>query len=281
MTAPQPQDSDRECGRRLRRAREGQGLSVQDIAAELHLSKHQIQALEEDDWERLPGRTYARGYLRAYARLMDLDPQELLAGAGTPDKEAGEASAADAARHEPGDPEPADVAARPARPGRRYGVWVTGLLVIGVLAGAVWQMVDEAPSLLGVLNALSGADEAANDGGSTTRFARPGHEAALAAAGAQGAVAASARASQAPAGGHQVVLEFEGESWVEVRDGSGERLLYRSFQAGRRIEIAGRPPFRVFLGDAGAVRVQYAGERVAPRPAPARRFARFTVGSNG
>jgi cytoskeletal protein RodZ len=38
-----------------------------------------VTALEEDDWQRLPGRTFARGFARNYARFVRLDPDAVLA----------------------------------------------------------------------------------------------------------------------------------------------------------------------------------------------------------
>ena len=43
----------------------------------LNLTLANVIALENDDYESLPGWTYVSGYLRAYARLLDLDPDSL------------------------------------------------------------------------------------------------------------------------------------------------------------------------------------------------------------
>jgi cytoskeleton protein RodZ len=87
-----------ECGRQLRRMREQLGLSIDDVAMELRLSGFQIQALEDDNWDQLPGTTYARGYLRSYARLLGLDGDQLLAGASTQEIEISRTEPAIAAR---------------------------------------------------------------------------------------------------------------------------------------------------------------------------------------
>lgn len=59
-------------GARLREARERAGLGVEDVAAQLHLDRHTVDGLEADNFDRLPAPTFVRGYLRAYARLLDL-----------------------------------------------------------------------------------------------------------------------------------------------------------------------------------------------------------------
>ena len=53
-------------------------MSIQDVAHELRLSSSQVQNLEDDFYEDLPGTTYVRGYLRGYARLLNLDESEIL-----------------------------------------------------------------------------------------------------------------------------------------------------------------------------------------------------------
>jgi|GEM_PF-477467 len=68
-----------EPGSSLLRARTAAGLHVEDVARKLHLSPRQVVALEGNNFEHLPGATYVKGYLRNYARLLDLQPEPLLA----------------------------------------------------------------------------------------------------------------------------------------------------------------------------------------------------------
>ena len=66
-------------GARLRAARAAAGLSVDAVAQQLKLAPRQVTALEEDDFQRLPGRTFVRGFARNYARFLRLDPDAVLA----------------------------------------------------------------------------------------------------------------------------------------------------------------------------------------------------------
>ena len=66
-------------GAKLRAAREAAGLSIESVAQQLKLAPRQVTALEEDDWQRLPGRTFVRGFARNYARFVHLDPDAVLA----------------------------------------------------------------------------------------------------------------------------------------------------------------------------------------------------------
>lgn len=58
----------------LREAREARGLSLMDVAQHLKLTPRQIEAMEAGDLAHLPGPTFARGFLRNYARFLKLDP---------------------------------------------------------------------------------------------------------------------------------------------------------------------------------------------------------------
>lgn len=66
-------------GPRLRNAREALRLTVADIARQLRLKSECIEALEDDQYEQMPGATFAKGYLRAYAKIVNLSGDELIA----------------------------------------------------------------------------------------------------------------------------------------------------------------------------------------------------------
>ena len=65
-------------GAMLRKERLAQELDQSRAAAQLHLSDAMIQALESDDFDRLPGPVFTQGYLRNYARLLGLPENEVL-----------------------------------------------------------------------------------------------------------------------------------------------------------------------------------------------------------
>jgi len=66
-------------GAALRAAREAAGLSADAVAQQLKLHPRQVRAIEEDDYGRLPGRTFVRGFVRNYARLVNLDADAIVA----------------------------------------------------------------------------------------------------------------------------------------------------------------------------------------------------------
>ncbi|MTI64466.1 helix-turn-helix domain-containing protein [Methylophaga sp.] len=66
-------------GERLRQAREAKKYSIAEVAAQLRLTKDIVTCLENQEWERLNGRTYARGYFASYVKFLGLPYDEMLA----------------------------------------------------------------------------------------------------------------------------------------------------------------------------------------------------------
>jgi cytoskeleton protein RodZ len=62
----------------LRRERLAQGLKLEKVANQLHLSKQTLEQLEADDFEKLPGPVFIRGYLLNYARLLGLSDETVM-----------------------------------------------------------------------------------------------------------------------------------------------------------------------------------------------------------
>ena len=65
-------------GGKLRHTRMGRGMSSQEVADRLFLDKNIIEKLEEDDYDHLPPAAFVQGYIRNYARLLELDPDALV-----------------------------------------------------------------------------------------------------------------------------------------------------------------------------------------------------------
>ncbi len=70
-------------GQMLREAREQQGLSVNDVANRIKFAPKQIEWLEADDFVKLPEAAFVRGFVRSYARLLNLDTASLIASLPT------------------------------------------------------------------------------------------------------------------------------------------------------------------------------------------------------
>lgn len=66
-------------GEYLRRLREEKGHTHAAVSSALHLTVHYIKALESDEYGKLPGLTFVKGYLRSYARFLGADVENVLA----------------------------------------------------------------------------------------------------------------------------------------------------------------------------------------------------------
>src|SRR6056297_2234130 len=65
-------------GTRLKKARKKLGLSIDDIRDKSKIKKNYLVAIENDNYENLPGEVYTKVYIRGYAKIVGLDPQKIL-----------------------------------------------------------------------------------------------------------------------------------------------------------------------------------------------------------
>lgn len=63
-------------GQVLQAVRLVHGMNIQDVARQLRLSVRQVTAIEEDDYSKFPSRTYLHGFIRNYAKLVQVDTVE-------------------------------------------------------------------------------------------------------------------------------------------------------------------------------------------------------------
>jgi transcriptional regulator with XRE-family HTH domain len=65
-------------GEILRKAREQKGLSLEEVEAITRIRRKHLEALESDDFASLPPATYVKGFVKNYATVLGLDPQQML-----------------------------------------------------------------------------------------------------------------------------------------------------------------------------------------------------------
>jgi cytoskeleton protein RodZ len=68
---------DDSVGNKLREARARRKLSLAEVEAETKIRGRYLQAIENDEWDHLPGDTYARAFIRTYGRFLGLDGDRL------------------------------------------------------------------------------------------------------------------------------------------------------------------------------------------------------------
>lgn len=76
---PHPAGEAETAGALLRHAREARGLDEKQVADQLRITVHYVKAIEADKYDKLPGVIFARGYLKSYASLLNLDAADIVA----------------------------------------------------------------------------------------------------------------------------------------------------------------------------------------------------------
>ncbi len=65
-------------GSTLKRERELRKISLQEIAEVTHIRLRYLEAIEHDQFEKLPGLTFLKGYVRSYSQYLGLNTDEVL-----------------------------------------------------------------------------------------------------------------------------------------------------------------------------------------------------------
>jgi cytoskeleton protein RodZ len=128
-------------GKTLAAHREAMGWSVEQVADQLKLAVRQVVALEAGDYASLPSPAVTRGFVRAYAKLMKLDPVPLVAQIEMDVPAAADLSANTAATRRPA---PASFSeSRFPLHGKRSSLplgWIAGaVVVVAAAAAAAWH----------------------------------------------------------------------------------------------------------------------------------------------
>lgn len=269
----------------LRRARLQRGWSIEQVAAQLKLTCGQVEALESDRHDKLPGSVFVRGFLRNYARLLGLDPEEVVRIYASQSGDAGTRSAQ-------------QLVPKAEGPLMEHS-WRTvlwALLALAVIVGMVLFFYGNSSELpdaddlafkqldgqaAGPAAASSPADPAAaalSPASAPVVSAAAPLVSAPAAEPAHAAVAPTASALPPAAAGGKLNLQFSAEAWVEVRDSTGKILLRRTAQAGEQADLQGEAPYRIVLGNAAAAQIRL-GDMPVPVPGgKPGQVVHFTVG---
>ena len=190
-------------GAQLRAAREAKGLTLEQVAAQTRIPQRHLVTIEAGDFARLPGRTYAVGFARTYAKTVGLDQDDVVAMVRA---ELDEQSGVDDTRPAPFEPgDPARV------PSRGLG-WFALFALILFLAGGffffreMFAPAAELPSLVEQEQAQQAAS-------------RP-------------QATAGRQPQAAPTGGAVVFTALDGPLWVKFYDATGAQLMQAEMARG-------------------------------------------------
>jgi len=263
-SAPEPSGVEAESfGRTLAAARQARGLSQGEVAAQLRLHLRQVRAIEAEDLSALPEGPFVRGFVRNYAKLVNVPPEPLLALLRE--------------RLQPTEPlraEAGGAAVSPVQMAAREQVsrvavvgGAIGTLVVFALLGW-WTMhpggsAPESVAQAPVATTARGERTAAAPVESADQPPAAGEVAAPAATSEQ--IRDTAVAS---AGGESLMsstalhFNFRDRSWVQVTQADGTVLMSRNNSAGAQETLEGTPPYTLVIGNASKVDLEFRGKPI-------------------
>lgn len=266
-------------GAQLRAAREARGIALSEVAATLKLGVRQLEALERGDWQVLPGATFVRGFVRNYARFVQIDPLPLMSQLDAvlekPVSRLGEADSQQTAMPQGG----------PGISRRDRMVVLSGGLLV-VFAALIYFLLPNdlsvwRDSVQELISSLARKDEAAPvavvepapasepvfpPGTTPQQVMNPQAETPAAEAVAPQAAMPVAEKSLQVAGAPDMRFVFEKESWVEVRDRDGKVIFSQRGQAVSEQSVSGQGPFSLVVGFAPGVKLFWHGQTVDLAP---------------
>jgi cytoskeletal protein RodZ len=220
-------------GAELRHARERLGLSVDDIAQRTKIRAPTLRAIENDDFDRLPPPIFTRGFLKAYAREVGLDPDAVA------ERFTAALQAADDSRR---DTAPAPGAADFSEPSSAIDRSTIETAALIVAAGMVvvvlnqWQSPpDAAPS-----------PEQADSSQAAATQGQVDRDASVATTGSPPSGATAPTAVRR--GQMRIELLPRGPCWVEATS-DGIRVVYKLLNAGDRYALEGHEELVLRVGD--------------------------------
>jgi cytoskeleton protein RodZ len=256
---------------RLAQARQAQGLSTGEVARQLKLSVWQVEALESGQYQQLPGPIFVRGFIRNYARLLKLDPEELVHAVTDSLPAAAELADSPQARDIP----------FPSGGPRRWVRYAAGVAVVVVLLAVYEFYFNKEPATVATEvppaatppvkepQAAAPAKPTREASAKTSREAQTKPPATAPAPTPQVAAVAPAAAS-APQPRERVAhpddrelrFVFDEESWVEVRDRNDQTIFSQLNRAGTTRRIVGLPPLQIVVGNSQGVRMTFDGREI-------------------
>lgn len=282
-------------GEKLRLAREALGLTPAEVAAKLKLGPRQIEALEAEDLAHLPNDVFTRGFVRNFARLVEVDPEQLIV--------------------------PVDIHAAVAEtitapsegviftsPGMRRWVLLPllGLAFFVLLVAALyyWLRQGEDALVSGPAIPPSAMPTPAQplaplpttnpqplplpippeavvpaDAVSAAPASEPPEPLPVSSLAPAPAVqpAPSAPAGAVPGGNIHTLRFVPGlDAWIQVVDGKGKRYS-KLVSAGSVETFAGEAPFKLVVGEAAQVKLSYDGHHIDLAPFIGQKVARLTL----
>ena len=283
---PQERAPDPTLGELMIAARERWNLSAGDVARQLRLALRQVQALEANRFDTLPGNTFVRGFIRNYAKVVQTDPATFL--------EAYERNRPQTQPPEiwPIKNERIDFTAKPIP---KWVWYLAGAAVLAMLIPIAIYLAlqdDELPAKPTPQAALPTPSNVATQEApiplnlplpqivspDEARTSTPAAAVPNATAVPNPPPTVQSASVATPASPYPILkLNFEGNAWVEIRDKSGKKVFSQLSRSGSEQVVQGEPPLSLVVGDAANVKITYNGNPVDLAPHIKKTVARLTL----
>jgi cytoskeleton protein RodZ len=276
-------------GSTLKAAREARGLSISEVAQSLKFAPRQLEALEQERFDLLPGGTFVRGMVRSYARLLKLEADPLVEAVG------GRFQAPDAGT----------LAARYSQPvpfsdSARHSTFVylgvsVAVLGLGSLVAYQWYRDHKAATQMVTKRAVEKravaaakpvpqAAPAVPKPQPKTPEEPPRTEAVVKVATAAPLVIPPVKIEKPPvavakiaSGPHRLVIRCDEEAWIEVKDANDRMLVSSLNPKGCERVVQSRGPLTLVIGNAQHVRIMHNDRPIDLTPHTKLSIARFTL----
>ncbi|MDO4997253.1 MAG: DUF4115 domain-containing protein [Neisseria sp.] len=247
-----------ELGNKLKTLRQERNLSVGEVAERLKLSARQIEALESGNYQGLPEIVFVRGFLRTYARFVEMNETEIsdyldkIAPQQRVSTEVAQRNQKDALVYRDEDK-------------KRVPAWLIGLGAVVVIAGGIfaWQNKSEAETAKQE-NASANAMEnvpASNINASNVAVVAMASDASA----SNQAASATEKAASAADGiaANELVINIRYRSMLVIKDKNGNELINQIVPANSEHRYKGGAPYNVWIGYALGTKVQYGEQKFA------------------
>jgi cytoskeleton protein RodZ len=249
------------CGERLKQAREAAGLSIDDVAARLHMPARVVRSLEAEDWSRLGAPVFVRGQVRSYSRLVGLTTAPMMAALDV------------------GPVEPSHLVSRTHTPRAQWWAEQIGrrlVYIVLTLSLAVPAWVATRQHLSGDAHDAAPLDVPARIG-ATEPPLPVSRRTVMASMGPVASPADEPVASLAA----EIVVRTHAETWLDAVAADGSSIEKGLLPSGSERRFAAAQLAHLTIGNASAVDVRNHGQPVDLAPFTRTNVARFTVSSDG
>ncbi len=303
MTTEQPHDFQDDSqaagpGQLLRNAREQLGWTREQVASRIHLRLTLIAAIEADTYDKHTSHTFIRGYLRAYAKLVGIPEEAILAAYEklglTPPDNIDMQSFSRRSRQQANDSR------------LKVVTWLVILVLIGLSVAWWWQSTarrsagddalaatemsatvntpeaNVAPAVEVAEPVLPSASDAVSTqvvvSGATATLPVVATDASAAVpTDVSGAVSTAESTTTEPAKAPQLKMSFTADCWLDVKDANGKTLFSGLKKANDELVLEGPEPLRFIIGAPMAVNLEYQGKSFDMSRYNNGRTARFSL----